>query len=134
MATQGDTATGYARSHSTGWTWFAGIMLTMVGVLNLIDGFALLERKEYFAHETIYNNLTFWGWVFLIAGALQLFAGITSIGGRSVGRTIGTVLAGGATVLWFFLIFSAPWAAFIGVTLNLLILYALTVGAADAWD
>jgi hypothetical protein len=32
------------------------------------------------------------------------------------------------------MIFSEPWAAFVGVVMNMLILYALTVGSGDAWN
>jgi hypothetical protein len=46
----------------------------------------------------------------------------------------GVFLAGAAIVLWFFLIFSAPWSAFVGIIMNMLVLYALAVGSSDAWD
>ena len=51
-----------------GWVWFAGVMLFVAGSFQLIHGFAALERKQYFSHQIVYSNLTFWGWVFLIWG------------------------------------------------------------------
>jgi hypothetical protein len=108
-------------------------MLTIAGGINLINGFAALERKEYFTNETIYNNLTFWGWAFLIWGALQVLAGVGSIVGRT-GTALGVFLAAAAILLWFFMIFSSPQAAFVGVALNALIVYGLTAGAGDTWD
>ena len=38
-------------------------------------------------------------------------------------------LAGTAAILWFFMIFAAPWAALVGVTTSLLVIYGLTAGA-----
>jgi hypothetical protein len=40
---------------------------------------------------------------------------------------------GWAFILWFFMIFSTPWAAILGVMLNILIVYGLTAGAVDEW-
>jgi hypothetical protein len=133
MATKHGAGDRYG-AYSAGWTGFAGIMLAIVGILNLVDGFALLERKEYVSHQTFYSNLSFWGWAFVIWGALQLFAGVSLLAGRSAGRIVGTILSGLAIVLWFLMIFSEPWAAFVGVVMNMLILYALTVGSGDAWN
>ena len=53
--------------------------------------------------------------------------------GRLSGNYVGVMVAGIATILWFFMIFSAPWAAVIGVLLNILIVYGLTAGADDEW-
>ena len=42
-------------------------------------------------------------------------------------------MAGTGSILWFFMIFSTPWAAILGVMLNILIVYGLTAGAVDEW-
>lgn len=118
----------------TGWVWFAGILLIVAGGLNLINGFEMIERHQYFNHQIVYSNLTFWGWVFVIWGGLQLFAGFASIAGQMTGNYIGVLLASTATFLWFIMIFAAPWAALLGVIVNLLIIYGLTTGAAPEWN
>jgi hypothetical protein len=117
----------------TGWVVFAGILLMVGGAFNLIHGFAALDRKEYFTSDIVYNNLTFWGWVFVVWGAAQLYAGVASVAGRLSGNYIGVLVAGTASILWFFMIFSTPWAALVGVMLNILVVYGLTAGAADEW-
>jgi hypothetical protein len=50
------------------------------------------------------------------------------------GNYIGVLLASTATFLWFIMIFAAPWAALLGVTVNLLIIYGLTTGAEPEWN
>jgi hypothetical protein len=117
-----------------GWVWFAGILLFVAGTFQLIHGFALLERKQYFDNQIVYSNLNFWGWVFLIWGACQVIAGCLSISGRLLGNYIGVLIAGTATILWFFMMFTTPLAAVLGVVLNVLVIYGLTTGAAPEWD
>jgi hypothetical protein len=134
MASSTQQSTASTRAvRITGWVWFAGILLMVGGVFNIIHGFAALERKEYFTSDIVYNNLTFWGWVFLIWGAAQLYAGAASVAGRLSGNYVGVIVAGTAAILWFFMVFTTPWAALIGVMLNILVVYGLTAGAVDEW-
>jgi hypothetical protein len=118
---------------TTGWVWFAGILLIVAGGFNVINGFTAIERHQYFTNQIVYSNLSFWGWVFVIWGILQLFAGLASIGGQMTGNYVGVLLAATATFLWFIMIFAAPWAALLGVIVNVLIIYGLTTGAEPEW-
>lgn len=120
--------------HITGWVRFAGIILTVAGVLQIIHGFTAIDHKSYFTGNIIYHNLTVWGWIFMIWGVLQVIAGTASLTGRMVGNYLGTLLAVCAMFLWFFMIFTAPWAAVLGVGLNMLVVYGLTIGAVDQWE
>jgi hypothetical protein len=135
MSTRPAPSAGPIRAeHVTGWVRFAGSMLAVAGVFQLIHGYTAIERSRYFSHHIVYQNLTFWGWVFIIAGVLQLIAGTMAITGRMAGNYLGVLLAMCAAVLWFFMVFAAPWAAVIGVALNLLVIHGLTVGAAGQWE
>jgi hypothetical protein len=118
----------------TGWVWFAGLMLVVAGGFNLINGFAAIERGQYYNNHIVYSNLKFWGWMFVIWGVLQLFAGFASIAGQMTGNYVGVMLASAATFLWFIMIFAAPWAALLGVIVNVLIIYGLTNGAEPQWN
>ena len=117
----------------SGWVWFAATMLLIDGGFNLIHGFVALDRKQFITTHIAYNNLTFWGWAFLILGVLQVSAGAAVLARRLGGYKLGVILAGGAMIAWFLMTFSAPFAAILGVIVNGLILYGLTVGAADDW-
>jgi hypothetical protein len=117
----------------SGWVWFASIMLLLAGGLNVLHGFVALDRKQFVTTHIAYNNLTVWGWVFLIWGALELFAGGAILSRRMAGYKLGVVLSGAAMVLWFLMAFAAPFEAIVGVIVNGLVLYGLTVGAADDW-
>jgi hypothetical protein len=66
-----DYATGY------GWVVFAGTMLTLVGILNIIYGIAAIDDSTFFVNDAKYviSDLNTWGWVVLLTGAAQLLTG-----------------------------------------------------------
>jgi hypothetical protein len=117
----------------SGWVRFAAILLVFAGAMNIIHGFTLLEHDTYVIDRLDYSNFTFWGWVFLVGGIVQIGAGVAVFGRRLVGYQVGVVLAVLAIVMWFLMIFGAPFGAMIGIIVNLCIMYGLTVGAADDW-
>ena len=55
------------KTHS-GWVTFAGVMLFIVGVLNVIYGIAAIGDSKFFIQDQKYilSNLNTWGWVTLI--------------------------------------------------------------------
>jgi hypothetical protein len=52
--------------------------------------------------------------------------------GSSSGYTMGMVIAMVAAFIWFFFVFTAPVAMLVGVILNGLVIYGLSIGSARA--
>jgi hypothetical protein len=123
------TTTAENRVHATGWVVAASVLLIVAGGINVINGYTALEHSSYYGSRLAYNNLTFWGWVFIIWGGAQILAGALAWAGRAAGNLIGILLSAAGAMLWFFMVWSEPWAALVGVGLNLLVLIALTAGA-----
>jgi hypothetical protein len=75
---------------SSGWVVFAGVMLFIVGVLNVIYGIGAIADSSFFAQDQRYilGNLSTWGWITLILGLLQLFAAFSLWSGGLYGRVI----------------------------------------------
>jgi hypothetical protein len=79
-----------------GWTAFAGIMMIMMGTFHAMAGFvAILENELYVTTPNYLFQLdvTTWGWVHLVFGALVLIAGFGLFTGAVWARTIGVILA-----------------------------------------
>ncbi len=80
----------------SGWVTFAGVLLLIVGVLNVIYGIAAIGDSSFFINNSKYilSNLHTWGWVTLILGVLQLFAAFSLWAGGLYGRIVGIGAAG----------------------------------------
>jgi hypothetical protein len=80
----------------SGWVTFAGVMLLIAGVLNVIYGIAAIGDSNFFINDSKYilSNLNTWGWITLIIGVIQLFAAFSLWSGNLYGRIIGIGAAG----------------------------------------
>jgi hypothetical protein len=80
----------------SGWVTFAGVLLLIVGVLNVIYGIAAIGDSSFFINNSKYilSNLHTWGWISLILGVLQLFAAFSLWAGGLYGRIVGIGAAG----------------------------------------
>jgi hypothetical protein len=60
----------------SGWWVFAGVLLLVAGVLNIIYGIAAIGDSKFFTENATYiiSGLHTWGWITLILGVLELVA------------------------------------------------------------
>ena len=72
---------------------FAGVLLLVVGTLNIIYGIGALDDANVFVNDKrfIFTNLNTMGWVLIVLGVIQLTAGFSLLGGGAYGRVIGIV-------------------------------------------
>jgi hypothetical protein len=117
----------------TPWGVFGSATLIVLGAVNVINGFTAIEHSSYYRSDIVYNNYTFWGWMFIIWGVLQLLAGGLVLGRSTTGYFLGVSLTLFAAILWFFMIFAAPMPAFAGILLCVAVLFALTRGSEEAF-
>jgi hypothetical protein len=91
-ATPRDAALG----QRSGWVTFAVVLLTIVGILNVIYGIAAIGDSSFFVNDTRYilSDLNTWGWVMLILGGVQLLAAASLWVGGLFGRIVGLAAAG----------------------------------------
>jgi hypothetical protein len=80
----------------SGWVTFAGVLLLIIGILNVIYGIAAIGDSKFFVHDTKYilSNLNTWGWVTLIIGAAQILAAFSLWSGGLFGQILGLATAG----------------------------------------
>lgn len=68
-------------------------MLLMLGVLNLIYGFAALDDANILVNDTrlILTNLNTMGWILIVLAVIQLIGGASLLAGNTFGRIIGVI-------------------------------------------
>ena len=75
---------------------FAGVLLTIAGILNIIYGIAAISDAHFFTDtgtHFVITSLHGWGWITLILGLIQLTGGFSLISGGVYGRVIGIAAA-----------------------------------------
>jgi len=63
-----------AAQRGSGWLIFAGVILFVAGVLNVVDGVAAITDARFYGRHVDYivGDLHVWGWIHLVLGALQI--------------------------------------------------------------
>lgn len=114
---------------AVGMTVFAGTIMIMIGVMHVFQGIvALVNDTFYVAGEewVLQLDVTSWGWVHLILGAVVALAGFFVFSGAVWARTIGVVMAvvsGLASFAW--LPYYPVWALVV-IALDVFVIWALT--------
>jgi hypothetical protein len=86
---------GSKRMRGLGRAVFVAILLMIAGTLNVIYGIAAVGDANFYAGNTHYvlSSLHTWGWITILLGVIQLFAGFSLFAGGAFGRVIGIVAA-----------------------------------------
>ena len=110
-----------------GWVMFAGIMILIVAVLNIIYGFAAIDNSKFFVEDTkfILSDLNTWGWIILIIGVLQLFAAFSIWAGGEYGRWIGLITASISAIGALLSLPGYPFWSLAIFAIDILIIYGL---------
>jgi hypothetical protein len=60
------------------WLRFAGIMLAIVGVLNVAYGIAAVADSQFYARDAAFvvGSLKAWGWFLIVIGAVQMVVAV----------------------------------------------------------
>ena len=100
----------------TGWVVFAGIMLMMVGIFQVIQGLvALFDDGFYLVRPgglVVDVNYNTWGWVHLIIGVVMILTGLGLMAGNMAARVVGVVAAVVSAIVNLGFISAYPiWAA-----------------------
>jgi hypothetical protein len=124
-----------------GWKVFAGIMILIVGVLNVFDGLVGLTQQNYIKQFTngqlpVTNNIKTWSWVVLIIGVIMILAGFLIFSGNMFGRIVGILVASlNLLVQLAYLNHNTFWS-FTMILIDILVIYGLAAhgGRLDQWS
>ena len=126
-------ATGEARrntgSHGYGLVLFASILLALTGCANLVQGIAAAAASQVFhAHaHYVFANLTTWGWVTAVLGALQLVAAVGVLAANQLFRWFAVVVIGLNAIDQMFFIPAYPAWSLAIIAMDVVALYGLCV-------
>ena len=133
MSTESQRAGSAERSVSP---WAAGIAAG-AGMLMILAGFvAVLEAIAALFNDKVYVgtpryifafDLTTWGWIHLVLGALVAVAGVAVLSGQAWGRFVGIALAGLSIIAQFLFLPHYPLWSIIIIALYVAIIWALAV-------
>ena len=113
----------------SGWVTFAGVMLFIAGVLNIIYGIAAIGDSSFFVQDQKYilSNLNTWGWVTLVLGLVELGAAFSLWSGNLYGRVIAIFAASLGAIAALLAIPAYPFWSLAIFALDLWIVYGLAV-------
>ena len=123
--TREPTVSGWA----VGGITFAGTMLILIGMFQVIDGIAAIANDEFFL---VGQNYTFnldtsaWGWIHLLLGIGLIIAGWSIFAGRTWAAVVALTLAMLSAVANFFFIPYYPFWAILIIALNCWVIWSLT--------
>jgi hypothetical protein len=116
------------KTHS-GWVTFAGVMLFIAGVLNVIYGIAAIGDSKFFIQDQKYilSNLNTWGWITLILGALQLLAAFSLWAGSLYGRFVAILAASLSALAALLSIPAYPFWSLAIFAIDIIIIYQVAM-------
>ena len=118
-----------------GWVYFAGIMMVILGVLQMIAGFTALFNDEWFLvteNVLLTFDFTTWGWIHVLLGVAIAASGVAVTAGSVLGRSVAVLLAALNIIALFGFVSAYPVWAIILITINVLVIYALVVHGGEA--
>ena len=117
----------------SGWIVFAGFLIVIIGAMDVLQGFVGILEDEYVLatpEGLAIVDVTAWGWMTLLWGGLLILAGLALLGGAGWARWLAIIAVGLNAIQQIAFLANYPqayplWNILI-VTLNLVVLYALT--------
>lgn len=113
----------------SGWVTFAGVMLFVAGVLNVIYGIAAIGDSTFFVQDQKYilSNLNTWGWVTLFLGLFQLVAAFSLWSGGLYGRVMAILSATLSALVALLSIPAYPFWSLAIFALDIIIIYQVAM-------
>ena len=121
---------GWAR----GLTVFAAVMLLMIGAFQALAGLAAIFENTLYVTTPGYVfqlDVTAWGWIHLIFGVFMGMAGFSVLSGRLWARSVGITLAVLSAIANFLFIPYYPFWSLLIITLDIFVIWALSVHGRD---
>ncbi|GAA2628413.1 hypothetical protein GCM10010399_70050 [Dactylosporangium fulvum] len=130
-----ETRTTRNRTMWFGWVTFAAVLLVVIGLLNVLEGLvALLQNQVTFIDggSLVVVDLTGLGVVMIVFGGLLFASGIGLLARNSIARIVAIVVVALHALAQIGSLGAYPVWSLLMITLDVIVLFALTVHWADA--
>ena len=121
-------------SAAVGWTYFASLMMILIGGFHAMVGFIAIFDDEFFVTTRNYVlefDATQWGWIHLIFGTIVAISGCYLLTGNVLARTVGVVMGLVSALIGFAWLPYAPvWGVTI-IAIAVAIVWSLTAHGRD---
>ncbi|MEV4944349.1 hypothetical protein [Streptomyces sp. NPDC053755] len=120
--------TGAGAAWAAGGTLFAGVLMLVIGIMDVFQGIAGIAQDDIYADIGDYVfefNLTTWGWIHLILGIIVAVTGFAILRGSDAGRVAGLTLAVLNAVAHFLFIPYQPWWSLLSIAVSIFVIWAL---------
>ena len=111
----------------SGWVTFAGVIVLLAGVMNVIYGIAAIAESSFYAANTrfVFSELKTWGWIVTCLGVLQCLVALGIWARASWARWTGVAIAGLNAIAQLTFLPAYPWMTLAIFTLDVLVIYGL---------
>jgi hypothetical protein len=107
---------------------FAAVIMIVTGVFHVIAGLTAIIKDKFFVVTPNYLltfNVSGWGWIHLVIGALLVLAGIFVLRGNLLARAVGITMAAISAIANFLFIPYYPFWALLMIGLDVFVIWAL---------
>ena len=117
-----------------GLSLFAGIMMVISGVMDLLYGISAAAKDDIIVRAPNYTykfDITAWGWIHIVLGALLILVGAGVLMGRTWARYAGIVVVGLAAIGNFLSLPYQPWWSLALLAIDVFVIWGLATSRPD---
>lgn len=118
-----------------GWIVFAAIMMVLLGMFHVVQGFVAIFNSDYFvvgpSGLVVSMDYTAWGWTHVIGGLVVAVAGVCLFTGQMWARVVGVALAVLSAVVNLAFLAAYPLWSLLMIALDVFVILALTVHGSE---
>jgi hypothetical protein len=114
----------------SGWLLFSAVVLITAGIMRIFDAFWAFDRDDEAGDLQTWlfkDNLSAYGWFWLILGILLILAGFAILNGSEWARWFGIFMAALAAVSAMTWIYAFPVWSMVSTLIGFLVVYGLTM-------
>jgi hypothetical protein len=126
----------HAEDDFSGWAWFTGGLMGLVGIFQVIFGITALAHAATYSVPSsdlvVETGYSTWGWVHLLLGILLLGVGGGLVFGQTWARVAGIGVAVLSALVNFTFLPAAPAATTLIIGIDALLIWAIAVHGGEA--